>query len=374
MNKRFSALSLIAVLVALILISLAGTAFAQEPTFDPSARPLFAKLPPHSYYPVANGPNVTPLPQWTFSFTYNNRTYNDVFVGTNPATSNSTTTIHWGIIPLKMVYGPSNGNMTFDPNAANEFGTQSATQMINGSPQFQSTVDWVQGGTDVGKTQYGDAYQRANFWADVTSNTNYHLLFAKALIAPVQTLNVPSNEGSVISNPWSGVPTGTADINWFDLQLQSIMKKFKQIQPNTFPLFLTYNVYLTEGGCCIGGYHSANGLPPNGQTYAYTTTIEQAGLPVFSQDIGALSHEIGEWILDPFVNNNSPCGIMENGDPLETEANFGDFPYTVNGFTYHPQDLVFVDYFGASSSLPVNGWHTFENETNANGVCSRGSN
>jgi hypothetical protein len=235
-------------------------------------------------------------------------------------------------------------------------------------------VDFNQGGTDVGKTQYGDAYQRANFWSDVMTNTNYHLLFAKAVVAPEQTLTVPSNEGSVIANPWSGIPTGTADINWFDSQLQTIMKKFTQIKPNVLPVFVTYNVYLTEfGGCCIGGYHSANAGAPTGQTYAYTTTISQFGAGVFSQDIGALSHEIGEWILDPFTTNNSPCGIMENGDPLETENNFGDYPYTVNGFTYHPQDLVFVDYFGASSSLPVNGWHTFQNETNANGVCSRGS-
>jgi hypothetical protein len=153
------------------------------------------------------------------------------------------------------------------------------------------------------------------------------------------------------------------------------MAKFPQIMPNTFPLALAYNVYLLQPGnlCCVGGYHTATAGPPNGQTYAYTSVLQQASVPVFSQDIGALSHEVGEWILDPFTTNDSPCGIMENGDPLETEPNFGDYPYTVNGFTYHPQDLVFTDYFGAPSTLPVNGWHTFQNETNANGVCSRGS-
>ena len=364
--------SLITALVALVCISLTGIGVAQD-----AARPMFKTLPQHSYFPASpSAPPVTPLTQWTYSFTYQNKTYNDVFVGTNPATTNTTTKILWGIIPIKMVYGANNGNKTFDPNSIYA-GNMTAVQMVNGSPQFQSTVDFVQGGTDVGKTQYGDAYQRADFWSDVMTNTNYHLLFAAAVIAPEQTINVTAAQGNVISNPWSGIPTGTMDINAFDAVLQTIMTKFPQIKPNTFPFFLTYNVYLTEGGgCCIGGYHSANGPQPNGQTYSYATTISQANVAggVFSQDIGAVSHEVGEWIIDPFINNNSPCGIMEIGDPLETEPNFGDYPYTVNGFTYHPQDLVFVDYFGAPSTLPVNGWHTFENEINANGVCSRGSN
>jgi len=366
--------SLITVLVALVCISLAGIGVAQDSS---TARPMFKTLPPHSYFPARPAaPPVTPLPQWTYTFTYQGHSYSDVFVGTNPATTNTTTTIHWGIIPIKFVFGSSNGNMTFDPTAANEFGTKSADQMVLGSPQFSSTVDFVQGGTDLGKTQYGDAYTRGNFWNNVMTNTSYHLLFAKGVVAPTQTINVSAGQGNVIANPWGGYPTGTMDINAFDAQLQTIMAKFHQIQPNTFPMAIGYNMYLTEfGGCCIGGYHSANAGPPNGQTYAYSSIMQQANVlgGVFSQDIGALSHEVGEWILDPFTTNNSPCGIMENGDPLETEPNFGDFPYTVSGFTYHPQDLVFVDYFGAPVGQ-VNGWHTFQNETNANTPCSRGSN
>jgi hypothetical protein len=371
MNKR-SMPKMLAALIVLASVCLTGTVFAQDAGIYGQARPMFKVLPPHEGTNAYMPPSAN-LPQWTFTFTYNGNTYNDVFVGTNPATTNTTTTIHWGIIPLKMVYGSSNGNKTFDPNTIYS-GNQTATQMIANSIIFKSLVDYNQGGTDLGKTQYEDAYTRGNFWGDVKTNTSYHLLFANAVIAPDQTLNVPAGDGSVISNPWSGIPTGTADINWFDAQLQPIMAHFKQIQPNTLPIFLSYNVYLTEGGCCIGGYHAANGIQPSGQTYMWTATISQAANPVFSQDVGALSHEVGEWILDPFTDNNSPCGIMENGDPLETEPNFGDFPYTVNGFTYHPQDLVFVDYFGAPASLAVNGWHTFQNETNANGVCSRGSN
>jgi hypothetical protein len=76
--------------------------------------------------------------------------------------------------------------------------------------------------------------------------------------------------------------------------------------------------------------------------------------------------------MDPFTENSSPCpsnGILEVGDPLENGPNFGDYPYTVNGFTYHPQDLVFITWFGAPASTSLDVWNgtttdvvTFQNE------------
>ena len=382
MNKRV-ALYLTAVAVALMLVSLAGTALAQEPTYDPSAKAIFTTLPPHAnpYLPAV--PAATNLTQWTLNWksSYNNQNYSTVIVGQDPSSHNNTTTIEVGIIPIKMVYGSSNGNKTFDPNTAGEFGTMSATQMINGSPLFKSLIDFNQGGTDLGTTEYIDAYERGNLWTGVIQkNTNYHVIL-KTIVAPEQTFNVPSNIGNVISNPWSGIPTGTADINWFDSQLQTVMSNYSCtkrkepcISPNVLPFFITENVYLTEGGCCIGGYHSANGFAPSGQTYGYTTIIQDAVVPVFSQDIGAAAHEVGEWLLDPFTTNRSPCpsnGILENGDPLETETHpeeFGDWPYTVNGVTYRPQDLVFLSWFGQTPSTAVNGWHTFQGQPTLN-VC-----
>jgi hypothetical protein len=356
--------SLITALVALVCISLAGIALAQDPS---GARPMFKALPPHNLYPNQQPANpAAQLTQWTFNWksSFDNRNFSSVIVGTDPSLTNSTTTVTVGIIPIKMVYGPTNGNKTFDPGTP-YFGNYSATQMVEKSPIFKKSFDYTQGGTDLGKTQYIDAYQRGNFWTSVQTNTNYHVLLS-TVIGPTQTFNVPVGDGNVIANPWSGIPTGTADINWFDGQLQTVINKFKQINPSVLPLFITYNVYLTEGGCCIGGYHSANGGQPFGQTYSYSTIISQSVVPVFSQDIAALSHEIGEWLLDPFVDNASPCpsnGILENGDPLETETgihDFGDWPYTEQGFTFHPQDLVFITWFGAPPTTSVNSWVTFQ--------------
>jgi hypothetical protein len=373
MNHRCRALGLFVAVAA--LSSLCFTVSASAQAYDPTARPM---------YKVGKGGPANPssapaaqLPQHTFSYNYNGQTISAVIVGPDPATTNSTTTIGVGIIPLKLVYGASNGNMTFDPNTP-YIGSTTATQMVAGSPMFVSSIDWVQGGVDIGKTQYIDAYDRANFWGSIQTNNKYHLVFAKPLIAPSQTINVTSAQGHVIANPWSGIPTGTFDYFAFDSQLQTIMKKFKQINPGVLPIFLTYNVYLTEfGQCCIGGYHNANGSQPGGQTYSYATTISQAAVSVFSEDISALSHELGEWQLDPFVDNLAPSlcasrgnSLMENGDPLENNANFGTYPYTVNGFTFHPQDLVTMPYFGAPTSTSVNGFFTFQGETLS--VCQNG--
>ena len=37
-------------------------------------------------------------------------------------------------------------------------------------------------------------------------------------------------------------------------------------------------------------------------------------------------------------------------------------PYTLNGFTYNLQSLVFIDYSGAPRSRRVNGWLSFQND------------
>ena len=353
MHKRFAALTLTALVLGCCF---AGVAFAQDTQV---ALPRFAVLPPHSIYPVSKQP-ATNLTQWKASYTHKNVKYPFTMVGTNPKATNITTTVPVFIIPIKMVYGANNGNMTFDPTVAN-FGSLSTVQMVQGSPILSSNVDFVQGGVDLGQTQYIDAYQRGNFWAAVKTNTNYHVLLGTPTVLATQTINVTQSQGSVITNPFlPGHKVGTMDINAFDLKLQGFMQQFSQIQPNTLPIFVTYDVYLTFGGCCIGGYHSANAPEPAGQSYAFSTHVDQ-GSGVFSQDTAALSHEIGEWMDDPFVDNNVPCSdnsIMENGDPLVLD----DHAYTVNGFTYHLQDLVFIGYFGAPRGFSVNRWLSFQND------------
>jgi len=343
-------------LVFALTLPLAATAHTQ-------AKPRFVTLPNH--YSLAPHNPASSLTQWSGSFTdltHKNVTY--VMVGTNPNTTNTSTTIPVVIVPIKMVYGSTNGNMTFDPNTHTVSNGNTVTQNTLNSPLFNAGIDFNQGGTDLGNTQYEDAFQRGNFWSAVSTNTGYHVLLGTPTVAAEQTITVSRTQGKVINNPFGSGKVGEMGINAFDAKLQTFMKNLSsQINPGVLPIFITYNIYLTSGGCCIGGYHSANGSQPSGQTYSYATYVDSAGS--FAQDVSALSHEIGEWMDDPFVDNRVNCtdnSILEVGDPLEGESNYGGYKYTLNGFTYNLQSLVFLGYFGAPRSTSVNSWLSFQND------------
>jgi hypothetical protein len=346
MKKHLSVLALAGCL------GLAGLASAQ----NNQGVPRFVVLPPH--HATEQAPAGQNLTTWHGSFTFNGTKYNFEMVGTDPSKTNTTTTVPSYIIPIKMVYDKSHGNKTFDPNKAKFAGTSvSVTKTIATSPIFLSGIDFKQGSADLGNTQYIDAFQRGNFWgANVKKNKKYHVLLGKPKVLAEQTYNCNSSDCRIAQE--FGKTVGEADINNMDSFLQPLFKKLK-ITPDALPIFLTYDVYLTSGGCCIGGYHSAGGGGVQGQTYSYTTTIDQGG-GVFSQDTAALSHEIGEWMDDPLIHgfNNTPCGGLEVGDPLVLH----DYPYDLHKFTYHLQDMVWMPYWGAPKKTTANGWFSFQHE------------
>lgn len=174
-------------------------------------------------------------------------------------------------------------------------------------------------------------------------------------------ITVAEGQGIVESNPRGGHQligtysafSGSANM---DSQINNYISTHSEITPDTFVLFLTRNIFLIDGGCCVGGYHFSTGTSPGSQSYGYTTVITES--PSFSQDIGAASHEIGEWMDDPFPGNNV-VGCQDNswlevGDPLEHRSDYGDFTVQVGSFTYHPQDLSYIGYFGASRKNSIN--------------------
>jgi hypothetical protein len=340
---------------------LAGASLMVLAAIDPVAatppdRPMFVVLP-NRHTDVKQG--LQP-PSWFFNYTYSGRNYSDQFIGTNP-TGGTSTTVPVYIIPIELNL-KNNGGVNTDPLATLSNGNTVVQNTVN-SPIFDATTTYTQGGTNVGTTQYEDAVQRASLWGTVSTNQGYHVLLGAPTVEALQTIKVPAADGTVTTD--FGVKVLNVNINWLDAKLQRLLRTLA-IPSTSLPVFLTTQVYLTSGGCCIGGYHSYNGK----QAYSMFTYIQTSG--VFSQDVSALSHEAAEWMNDPETNNNSPCGIYEVGDPLETTANYGTFPYTVNGFTYHLQDIVMPPYFGAPSSTSVNGWYTFQDYPFTK-VCQNGS-
>jgi len=357
MKTRVAGLCQLMALTLLVCCCL--SAFALAADSNERVNPRYVVIPPKPAAPGSPLPTSN-LQTWNGTFTYNGHNYPYVMVGQDPATGQGTIVTTY-VIPVKIIL--STGD-TFDPLAGGPTGPLARTIL---SPIFDSSTTYVQGGVNVGTTQYVDAFQRANFWSIVQNQPGYHVLLggpsAHISVLPELTLNVPSGSGH-LGNPF-GHQVAEVGINYFDVQISNYMTQHNQIQANTFPIFLTSNTYLTQGGCCIGGYHSANGQ----QSYAHFTYITYPG--DFAQDVSALSHEVSEWMDDPLTNggNGTPCGILEVGDPLEGDDGpppyqcgpYGACSYTLHGFTYHLQDEVFLRYFGGDPNGSVNSWWTFQN-------------
>jgi hypothetical protein len=355
MKSRFTTFTILA---ALVLSCAASVAFAQDSPY-PNPIGVYTVGPHH------DGPSVSPsgkqLVQWNGSFTdLTHNKINFTMVGTDPSKTNVTSTTTVWIIPIKFVFDANHGNKTFDPNKVKVSNGKTVTQNTMASPLFQSGVDFKNAKIDLGDTQYIDAFQRGNWWGkNVKKNSKYHVLM-KAVLKPEQTINC-NNSSCAVGNEF-GVQVGLEDINAYDATVNGFMTKLKAT-PDVLPFFIFYDVYLTSGGCCIGGYHNANGAQPGGQTYSNAAYVDKVG--AFSQDVSAMSHELGEWMDDPFIDNRVNCqdnSILEVGDPLEGMSNFGGFPYKLHGFTYNLQSLVYIGYFGAPRSDSANKWLAFQND------------
>jgi hypothetical protein len=290
-------------------------------------------------------------------------------VGTNPALGAATTTIPTVLVPLKFIFP----NATLDGN--------NVLAAFEHSPIFE-TADYKVGSVDLGVTQYGDALQRAEFWNLPGFSQGYHVLLGTPSIAGTVALIVPPAVGNAYALAGGG-SLGVLDTNYFESILSSLITSYTA---NQLPVFVTDNVYLGTGGliqnCCILGFHASQGAPiATAKTWIYAAYAEPGSL---SDPTGAgfidtvpLSHEVAEWLNDPFVGdglsgvNWIPPAILpgqggacitnfETGDPLEA------VPYTftkvTNSTTYHLQDEVVLPwYLHSTPSFSANGWYTFQN-------------
>jgi len=167
-------------------------------------------------------------------------------------------------------------------------------------------------------------------------------------------------------------PEGIVDINFLDALVVSELTQLKGINSSTFPMFMIYNTGMSFGdptninNCCAGGYHGINPVGPlTFQTYS-PFDFDVSGFFVPSaNDTAIASHEVAEWVNDPYVINGTPAwghvgqvagcqNNLEVGDPLTgTEAPRIVMP---NGFTYHLQELAFFSWFFGNPSLGIHGW------------------
>lgn len=336
--------------------------FIQMPTRNVDYSSLLAQRNANRTIAFFQNSVVSPLDGHTYTFR---------IAGTDPTINKVSTTIKYVPIALRVHF--SDGTV-LDPSLPGCNDTVSVSDRFFGGPLFNK-VPLKSNGVNVGKVQIIDGFQRAEFWSSVMG-TNYHLKLAPAAAVRVIDVNAPSGSTTQAGAcAGSGHRLGEIPINGWDsivVQMTNMFAKTTQL-----PIVAAYNVVETAGGCCIIGYHNAYGRPGGTQTYA-TGAYTDAG--IFSgglQDIHAWTHEIGEWANDPFINNATPAwghvgqvsgcqNNLEVGDPLTGTP----FLVTFNGFTYHPQELAFFDWFFRTPSMGTKGKYSFEGTfTTAQGAC-----
>ena len=304
------------------------------------------------------------IPLWNGSFSYQGVTYPYTMVGTDPAAGSRRSVIRVAVVPLRFVFP---GGTTLSATTPACGSTRSAVQLTKKSPLFTPHA-FAPGGTKVGTTQYIDAYQRANFWSEVsTVSPNYHVKLKVSRTLPAQTITVPASAGKVLIGPCG--PIGVVDIDFYLNALDTLFGQLPDLTPGVLPVFLHYDVFFSDtSGCCILGFHTAFSTTSGPQTLVTASFSDPGLFNVPIEDIHSLSHELGEWLADPLANNPVPgwtggqatdCEtILETGDPVTGVA----FPIVKGRVTYHPEDLVFLPWFSRESpSSSVNGWYTFLN-------------
>jgi hypothetical protein len=312
---------------------------------------------PFDNRPDAKGKCTSPelgVPNWTGSFTDGASTYCYQMIGTAPSKKAKGTTLTTQTYAFVMKF--SNGEV-FDPTAINtKCDSVSPYTRYASSPLFNASPI-VNGKVNLGSIQYEDAQSVGEWYKFVKADKDYFVNLQDTGKPVVITLDVPANEGTTQTIPGlcSG-SIGTVDINWLANQINTATWNVNQIS-----VVLFWNVFQTESGsCCVLGYHTYY-QNSSGQTgVASLTAMSNAGIFGGSgagiQDIHATSHEFGEAINDPFGNNTVPAwghigqqpgcqNNLEVGDPLTGTVYDGGKGITLNGFTYHPQELVYFNWF-----------------------------
>ena len=337
-------------------------------------KPMFVTPPHHQVLPqamldrLAASSSGLPIWQEAVQSPLDGNIYPFEMVGTNPFKTPAATTIPTVPIYIKVVLPDGNVLNPGNPGCGDTHAVES--RFFNG-PLFHKTPV-TSNGIQVGPAQLTDAFQRANWWGAIKGSPNYHVNLISSLTNPIIVTYYADSNTQIYGGVCSGGSHEIAaiDINTWDNYIQTLVNKYSL--PNQLPTILSYNVFQTEGGqCCILGYHNA--YPRNGamQTYAVAAYNDAQEFNVPIEDIHAWSHEIGEWMDDPFVqvdNRNyapaygnigqiSGCqNNLEVGDPLTGTP----YEITFGGFTYHPQELVFFNWFYRTKSMSTGGKASFE--------------
>ncbi len=245
---------------------------------------------------------------------------------------------------------------------------------IEGSPNFRAAPYLT------GFTQFADAVQRAQFFRIM--GQDWHTLLQPPQVLRPVVIEVPRGLAKVYRNPSTGVVFALVDTSFFISHLNTLVQ-LEDLQADALTLILTSNVFLAPKAdvkqCCVLGFHTAFATGRVGrlqqvQTLVWASWIDQGLLGPGLADVTPMSHEISEWMNNPFGTNIVPAwqalgeaggcqNNLETADPVAALPNAG-FPVTIDGFAFHPQTQVLLPWFTRQGALDsIDGALSFPDES-----------
>jgi chitinase len=316
---------------------------------------------------------VFSVPHFSGSFAVQGNTYPFTMVGNKPQ-AGGTTEVPVQIIPISMFF--------------EEFVDESGSPIILDPgpvlPRVQTSPNFHNAQYATGFTQFADAVQRAQFHR--SAGQEWHTLLEKPEILKPLRIAVPRGAARVYRNRSAGVVYAIVDTNFFLSQLNTIVQ-LENLRPDALAIALTSNVFLSPQSdikkCCVLGFHTSFDMGELAQvkfvqTFIWASWVDQGILGSSLADVTPMSHEVSEWMNNPFggnvvpawqVPNSNGCqNNLETADPLAAMPNAG-YPVLIEGFTYHPQNQVLMQWFQRGSlSDAFEGAFSFPDQTLMSGT------
>jgi len=315
------------------------------------AQPKFegaSKLSANARAAMRDG-RIFSVPHFSGSFELKGTAYPFTIVGAKPQL-NTTTEVPVQIIPISLFFeefvDENGAPIVLDPGAI--------VPRVQASPNFHDAQ------YATGTTQFADAVQRAQF--NATAGKDWHTLLGAPQIMKSLRIAVPRGDAKVYRNPSTGVVYAIVDTDFFLSQLNTMIQ-MANLSPDALAIALTSNVFLAPQKdikkCCVLGFHTSFDVGEMAQvkfvqTFIWASWVEQGILGPGLADVTPMSHEISEWMNNPFGNNAVPAwqvpnstgcqSNLETGDPLALMPNAG-YPVVIDGFTFHPQNQVLMQWF-----------------------------
>jgi hypothetical protein len=334
-------------------------------------------LPPFGGCP--SYPIPTYIPMWSIMDPSNGDHF-ECFVGAPPVGA-STTSVLTPLIPVIVRLHESGGSVIVnDPTQPLRVNptknpSLSAFDVTAASPIF-ATHEYTLGSTKLGTLQWGEMTERASFWNyPGVKADQWSVQLALWPLTPPVTLDVPAES-------WQQIQGVAGAYGVAQQVLGDFVQKHAKETPEVLPIFLFYNIgaYGQNNSCCAYGDHEpyvANGFT---SFYIWASYMDP---PFTRTDVLPLSHEVAEFMHDPFLTNlvrsfpapgsfplpwnprypfTSCAEKLEVGDAVnDRQESAIQMSIDTSLMTYHVQNVATASWFlQASPSFSVNGWYTLK--------------